>query len=168
MQNTYTESQVKYLAGQSTRLNDSVKDTAVSEDATNDILPGQLLLKGSASNGVVLPTAAFTFQEIEGISNYDPVEGVHEISTNVVSFKEKDYFSSHKKGFLAVTLTGTVAKGGKLFFVHTAGGASALHTWRGDLDTDKASATPAIAMEAGISGDTIEIKLNTDMEIGIS
>jgi hypothetical protein len=166
MQIAYSEIQAKYIAGQSTKDADSVKDTVISEDGTYTILPGQLVIKGTA--GVELPVAAFTFQNIEGIVNYDSVEATHEITTNVTGFVDEDYMSIHKKGYLAVTLTGTVAKGGKLFFVHTAGGASALHTWRGDLDTDKASAIPAVATEAGVSGDTIEIKFNSDMQIGIS
>lgn len=165
MQTTTEQYQDKYFGGQTTR-SDAFKEPAISEDAGN-IKIEHLVLKGTSKYGAVLPTTAFTFAQIKGVAvkevNKPQTDGTQEIN-----YVDGDAFTTLRKGYMALTLTGSVAKGGKLYFVHTAGGASAIHTWRGDADTDKASATPIIAQEAGSAGDVIEVLVNCDMQIGIS
>lgn len=141
-------------------------DTAINEGATA-VGPNNLVLKGTNRKDAILPAAAFTFQDIAGISFYE-TNNQKTLRTNVVSYAQFDDFSILKKGEMFVSITGTVTKDQNLFFVHTTGGASAIHTWRGDLDTDKASKTPVIALQAGTSGDVIRIRINTDMQIGVS
>lgn len=165
MQATTSQYQDQYFGGQVTR-SDAVLESTISEDAGNIKIEG-LVLKGASKNGGVSPSSAFTFQEIKGVVikevNKPQTDGTQEIN-----YVDGDAFTTIRKGYMALTLSGSVAKGGKLFYVHTAGGASALGTWRGDLDTNKASATPIIAQEAGVAGDVIEVLINCDMQIGVS
>jgi hypothetical protein len=165
MQTTYTAERLKYIEGQNTRSQDLVTNHAVSEDATN-INFGALVIQGAAKNGVVLPTAAFTFQDIAGVVLYGEVSKEHQNDTGSLYYTQEDVMSIIAKGYVAVKITSAITKGQNLYFVHTAGGASPIHTFRLDADTANASKTPMIATDSGVSGDIIEAKINLDMAIG--
>ncbi len=166
MQSTFNQYIKKYLVGQITRSSNSETSTGISESASA-ITIGNLVVSGTSKFGVDIPTAAFTYADIYGVVGYE-VNTEKAIGTNLISYTDGDQFMVVRKGYIALELTGTVAKGGHLYFVHTDGGASAIHTWRGDLDTDKASKTPIVALEAGVSGDIIECRINLDLGIGVS
>lgn len=157
--------QADKVSGQITRSGEFT-DTAVSEES-GTIKLEDLLIKGTAKKGADLPAAAFVFADIYGIVIRDPVRA-QKFRTGGITYEEDEHIPVIRRGYMAVTLTqAAVAKGAKLFFVHTAGGASAIHTWRKDLDTNKASAAPVIAQEAGGVGDIIEVLVDLDMGIGI-
>lgn len=156
-QDVLTPGQVTRSGGQS--------DTAVSEDS-GAITVENLLIKGAAKNGALLPVAAFVFADVYGIVVRDTTKA-QTFRDGGVEYAENDSMAVMRKGYMAVTLSQAVLKDDKLFFVHTAG-ASAVHTWRKDLDTANASAAPVIALEAGAIGDVIEVLVNLDMQIGIS
>lgn len=163
-QTTTKQYQDLLVSGQITRSGEFT-DTAVSED-TGDIKIEDLLLAGTAKKGADLPAAAFLFPAIYGVVIRDSAKA-QKFRTGGIVYEEDDHIPVLRKGYMAVTLTGTVAKGANLFFVHTAGGASALHTWRGDADTARASKTPITAVQGGGSGDIIEVLVNIDMGIGV-
>ncbi len=158
--------QPEKVNGQVTRSSGLTTDTVVSEE-TGTIKVGDLLLKStSTKKGADLPAAAFTFDDLAGIVTRD-VTKAQTFRTGAVTYAEDDHVGVMRKGYMAVTITQTVVKNDNLFFVHTAGGASAIHTWRKDLDTNRASKAPVVALEAGVSGDIIEVLVNLDMGIGI-
>lgn len=157
--------QDKYVSGQITRSAGLVTDTLVSEDS-GTIKVEDLLIKGTAKKGADLPVAAFVFADIAGIVVRDTSKA-QTFRTGGITYEEDDHIAVMRKGYMAITLTQATSKGDKLFFVHTAG-ASAIHTWREDLDTAAASKAPVVAQEDGGIGDIIEVLVNLDMEIGIS
>jgi hypothetical protein len=163
-QTTNKQYQDKYVSGQITRSAGLVTDTIVSED-TGTLKNEDLVIKGTAKKGALLPVAAFVFDDIAGIVIRDPAKA-QTFRTGGISYEENDPVAVLRKGYMAITLTQAVSKGDKLFFVHTVG-ASAVHTWRKDLDTAKASKAPVEALEAGSIGDVIEVLVNLDMGIGI-
>ncbi len=164
-QTTNAQYQPKWVSGQVTRSG-MIDDTAISEE-TGTIKVEDLLLKGVAKKGADLPAAAFAYSAIFGIVKRDTSKA-QTFRDGGISYSEDDQIGVARKGYMALTLTGTVAKDANLYFVHTAGGASAIHTWRGDADTARASKTPIVALEAGVSGDIIEVLVNLDMGIGVS
>lgn len=165
-QTTNAQYQADKVSGQITRSGEFT-DTAVSEES-GSIKIEDLLLKGAAKKGADLPAAAFLFADIYGIVVRDSSKA-QVFRTGGIVYEEDDHIPVLRKGYMAVTLSqASITKGTKLFFVHTAGGASAIHTWRKDLDTNKASAAPVIAQQDGGVGDIIEVLVNLDMEIGIS
>lgn len=155
--------QDKFVAGQITR-SDAITDTIVSEDS-GTLKVEDLVIKGTARKGALLPVAAFLFPVIVGIVVRDPARA-QTFRTGGVTYETDEHVAVLRKGFMTITLTEAVSKGDKMFFVHTVG-ASPVHTWRSDLDTNKASAAPMIAQEAGGIGDIIEVLVNLDMGIGI-
>lgn len=155
--------QDKFVAGQITR-SDAITDTIVSEDS-GTLKVEDLVIKGTARKGALLPVAAFLFPVIVGIVVRDPARA-QTFRTGGVTYETDEHVAVLGKGFMTITLTEAVSKGDKMFFVHTVG-ASPVHTWRSDLDTNKASAAPMIAQEAGGIGDIIEVLVNLDMGIGI-
>ena len=157
--------QDKYFSGQCTRSG-ALTDTAVSEES-GTIKVEDLLIKGVEKKGADLPAAAFVFADIYGIVLRDTSKA-QTFRTGGVSYEEDDHIGVLRKGYMAVTLSQVVLKGDKLFFVHTAGGASAIHTWRKDADTARASKAPVEALTAGGIGDIIEVLVNLDMGLGIS
>ena len=156
--------QDKYVSGQVTRSAGLVTDTLVSKE-TGTLKNEDLVIKGTAKKGALLPVAAFVFDDIQGIITRDPSKA-QTFRTGGISYEEDDHFAVMRKGYMAITLTQAVVKGDKLFFVHTAG-ASAVHTWRKDLDTAAASKAPVEALEAGAIGEIIEVLVNLDMGLGI-
>lgn len=96
---------------------------------------------------------------------YSPFQNEKALSTGVNSYVDKDPIPILKEGIISVLLGGDVTEGGIGFFVHTVG-TSALHTWRADIDTDKASEVPGRYMEDGVSGDVVKFRLSTNAGTG--
>jgi len=164
MQTAAQEYPVKYRAGLITRSSGLITSTGVSESSTN-ILQGQLVISDTAKNGVDLPASAFAFKSVYGVValQHDKAKN---INANTITYVDEDELLIVQQGFVALTITDTVAKNDNLFFVHTAGGDSAIHTYRADMDTNKASITPIKALEAGTSGSIIECYVNIYANIG--
>jgi hypothetical protein len=164
MQTTALEYPVRYRNGLITRNEGLITDTGVSESSSN-ILIGQTVIADTAKKGVDLPAAAFTLGAVYGVVGYE-FNKAKNINANTITYADEDEMLIVRQGFVAITIADTIAKGANLFFVHTTGGASAIHTYRSDLDTDKASITPIRALEGGSSGDTIECYINVFANIG--
>ncbi len=164
-QTTVTEFRANYVAGQV--QNSSIADTAskIAETATS-ILPGDVVIKGSLEDDVTGVAAAFTKTTFRGIAIWSAFQNEKALSTGVNSYTDQDPIPILKRGVIAVLLGGTVVEGGTGFFVHTTGGASTLHTWRADLDTDKASQVPGVYLDDGVSGDVVRFRLSIDAGIG--
>lgn len=163
---TYQEDQPIGFEGALASTGSNETDAGVVETSTV-VKPGYLVLKGTGQKDVQAPTAAFTYQEIAGLS-FVEINNEKTLRTNLLEYNQYDDLAILKKGYIYLKLSGTVTKDQNLFFVHTTGGASPIYTWRGDLDTDKASKTPILALSAGGDGDIIKAKINVDMQIGVS
>jgi hypothetical protein len=164
MQTTALEYPVKYRAGMITRSSDIVTSTGISESST-DILQGQLVISDTAKNGVDLPVATFNPSQIFGIVGVE-MNKAKNIGVNTITYENGDSMLIVQKGFIALSISDTVTKNQSLYFVHTAGGASPIHTFRSDADTARADVTPIKALEAGVSGDIIECYVDVYAPIG--
>ena len=71
-----------------------------------------------------------------------------------------------QEGDIAVELGATVSANDDAFYVNTPGGASVQYTWRNDVDTDKAVQVPGKFRQAGVSGDIVMMRFNTDAVLG--
>ena len=164
-QTSVSEFRNAYVQGQ--MHNPSIADTEqrIVDDSTN-IVPGDVVVQGTADDDVKGAVAAFTKATFQGIAIWSGQAKEKALSTGVNTYADNEPIPILKRGIIAVLLGGTVAKGGTGFFVHTAAGASALHTWRADLDTDKASEVPGVYLSDGVSGDIVLFRLSVDAGIG--
>lgn len=114
------------------------------------------------------PVAVFDFDDFAGI--IIQALGIREktLITGAIEIENGRSFTVLKEGYMAVKLTDTILPREDVYFVHTGGGASALWTYRGDADTDKASKIPAVCEQGGVDGDIVEIYVNFAMQIGVS
>jgi hypothetical protein len=157
----------QWQEGQITR--GEIDDWSLTNEDVTVMKVGQAVIKGTDPRRQgKKPVAAFTFDQFGGViigatglSEKAQLDGSLDIVTG-------QGFTVNRKGYMAVKVTDTVAVDGDVFFTHTGGGASAVHTFRADNDTDKASKIPAVYKQAGVSGDIVEIKINEDMQIGVS
>ena len=163
-QTTVQEYRDPYVQGQIHNPNIADTQEAIVDDS-NPIYPGYTVIQGTDPDDISVPIAAFTFDEIRGIVTWSGQAKEKSLYTGVNYFEDDDPLTLLKRGLIAVTLGGTVAKGDTAFFVHTAGGASAQWTYRNDLDTDKASEIPATFEAAGISGDIVLVRFTIDAAI---
>jgi len=144
------------------RLNNvaNAKTVTRTADGATAIDPGMAVIKSTADTDVILPAAAFTYANFQGVAAWSPVDQEQALLTGDRSYSANDPVTVAEDGEIEVLVTDTVAKDGACYFVHTAGGSSTIHTFRSDLDTDKASAIPAIFLEDGVSGDVVKIQVS--------
>ena len=146
-----------------------VRDTTAISEVAGEVEFGELLLIGSSDpeEGAVRPAAAFAQNRIKGIVMAPVSGGVQKrYSDGAIFFEQGDSMTLVQEGDIAVLLDDNVSAFDNVFYVHTAGGASAQYTYRNDLDTDKASQIPAQFLEAGSPGDIVLIRFNTDAFLG--
>ena len=154
----------KYVQGQI--HNPSIADTQEAlVDDSNPVYPGYAMVQGTDDDDVSIPVAAFTFADFRGLVAWSGQAKEKALYTGDNSYSDDDPLTLLKRGFMAVKLGGTVAKGDTAFFVHTSGGVSAQWTYRNDLDTDKASEIPAVFEDAGVSGDIVLLRVSIDAAI---
>lgn len=144
---------------------DSPKTSARTADGSTAIDPGMAVIKSTADYDVVLPAAAFTEIQFQGVVAWSPMQPEQALTTGDKSYSANDDLTIIEDGIVEVLVTDTVAKDGVCWFVHTAGGASTIHTFRSDIDTDKASSIPAIYLEDGVSGDIVKIRVSAGARI---
>jgi len=157
----------QWQEGQITR--GEIDDWSLTNEDAGVMKVGQAVIKGTdARSQGKKPVAAFTFDEFGGVIIKATGLSEKAQADGAIDILNGQGFTVMRKGYMAVKVTETVAVDDDVFFVHTAGGASALHTFRKDLDTDKASKIPAVYKQAGVDGDIVEIKINEDMQIGVS
>jgi hypothetical protein len=165
MQTSHSEYRGKYTAGQLIGFDNQV-ETYISENAA-DMAIGEYVVKGTAEDQIKRPADA------AGITDWEEARGIiirnqtleKKIGTGKRVIEDEDPTSVVRKGRVCVLLGGTVTKGAAVFYVHTTGGASTIHTYRADLDTDKAAAIPAVFVEGGGAGEIVPIDINLDMAI---
>lgn len=153
------------IQGQFNPFDQITTDTRTADGATA-IDPGMAVIKGTIDTDVILPAAAFTeieFQGVVGLSLFDKEKA---LSTGDKSYVANDVLTIVSDGKIFVLVDDTVAKDSACFFVHTAGGASALHTFRSDADTARASSIPAIYLKDGVADDLVEIRVSEGARIG--
>ena len=164
-QTTVDEFRDKYIVGDI--QSPSTAMTAVKiVDEVNGIAPGEVVVKGSSEDEVTAADAVFTKATFRGVAAYSGFAKEKDISTGVNIYEDNDPITILRKGIIPVLLGGTVTEGGTGFYVHTTGGASALHTWRADLDTDKAAEVPGVYLQDGVSGDVVLFQLEIAAGIG--
>lgn len=164
-QTTVSEFRNTYVAGQLHDPSTAQTRTKIVDDSTN-ILPGDVVVKGTGQYDVKGAVAAFTKATFRGVAIWNAFQNEKALTTGVNSYSDDQPIPVLEEGIIAVLLGGTVTEGGTGFFVHTAGGASALHTWRADLDTDKASEVPGVYLQDGVSGNIVLFKLSRNAGIG--
>jgi hypothetical protein len=145
---------------------DQVSTSVRTADGATAIDPGMAVIKSTADNDVILPAAAFTEIQFQGVVAWSPMDKEQALTTGDKSYVANDPLTIVTDGIVEVLVTDTVAKDGVCWFVHTAGGASTIHTFRSDIDTDKAASIPAIYLEDGVSGDIVRIKISDGARIG--
>lgn len=145
---------------------DQVSTSVRTADGATSIDPGMAVIKSTADTDVILPAATFTEIAFQGVVVWSPVDQEQQQSDGDRSYVANDVLAICTDGIIEVLVTDTVAKDGVAYFTHTTGGASTLHTWRSDLDTDKAASTPAIFLEDGVTGDIVKIKVSDGARIG--
>lgn len=128
-------------------------------DGATAIVAGQAVIASTADFDVILPVAAFTFAEFQGVVGLSRVDDEKALITGVKEYTANEALTLVREGRVAVFVDDTVAKDGAVWFVHTAG-ASALHTFRSDIDTAAASKIPAVYEEAGVAGDLVWIRIS--------
>ena len=129
-------------------------------DGATAIDPGMAVIKSTADRDVILPAATFSIIAFQGVAAWSPMDKEKAISTGDKSYVANDELTIIEDGVVEVLVTDTVAKDGLVYFVHTTGGSSTLHTFRSDLDTDKADIIPAVFLEDGVTGDIVQIRIS--------
>lgn len=163
-QTTVSEFRANFVAGQISDPSVAKTRQKVAETATA-ILPGEVVIKGTLEDDVTGVAAAFTQTTFRGISIHSGFANEKALSTGVNSYADQDPIPIMEAGTIAVLLGEDVTEGGIGYFVHTVG-ASALHTWRSDLDTNKASQVPGRYLQDGVSGEVILLKLDDAAGLG--
>jgi len=163
-QTTVSEFRETFVQGQVSNPSIADNDSKIVDGTS--IQQGWAVIKGSNQDDVTVPAAAFTQTTIRGVAMQNPFQNEQALTTGINIYEDDQPIPVLKKGKIAVLLGGTVTEGGIAFFVHTTGGASTINTWRGDLDTDKASEVPARFDSDGVSGDIVLIRLDTGSALG--
>jgi len=163
-QSTVNEFRANFVAGQLSDPAVAQTRQKVAETATA-ILPGQVVIKGTLEDDVTGVAAAFSQTDFRGITIHSGFANEKALSTGVNSYGDQDPIPILEKGVIAVLLGGDVTEGGIGWFVHTVG-TSAVHTWRADIDTDKASQVPGRYLQDGVSGEVILLKLDDGAGLG--
>lgn len=161
---TSVTDRVTRILGRMNPFEPIITSTRTADGATA-IDPGMAVIKSTIDTDVILPAAAFTeiqFQGFVGLSLLDPEQA---ITTGDKSYVANDVLTIIEDGVIEVLVDDTVAKDGVVWFVHTVG-TSAVHTCRSDIDTDKASSTPAVYLEDGVAGDIVRIRVSAGARIG--
>ena len=163
-QTTVKEFRDRYVQGQI--QNPSIADTeeGIVDDA-NPIYGGYTMIQGTNEKDRSLPVAAFTFAAFRGLAVWSGQAKEKNLYTGDNSYSDDDPITLLKRGIIPVLLGETVVKGDTAFFVHTAGGASPIFTYRNDLDTNKASEIPAVFEQGGVSGDIVLLRVSIDAAI---
>lgn len=164
-QTAVSEYRANYVAGQLHNPSTAITASRIAETASA-IIPGEVVIKGTLEGDVTGVAAAFTKATFRGIAIWNSFQNEKALSTGVNSYGDAEPIPILRKGVIAVLLDDTVVEGGTGFFVHTAAGDSDLHTWRIDLDTDKASEVPGVYLEDGVAGDIILFELDIMAGIG--
>ena len=131
----------KYIQGQI--IENRVIRTYASANTTS-FKAGYVVNHGANEGTITLPTAAFASTAVAGIAGYTGLAKEKDWTTGTWSYDLYDDVSVLEDGIIAVYFTQEVTQtditaGAKPYFVHTAGGASTVYTFRKDADTDKAS-----------------------------
>ncbi len=163
-QTSVSEFRDQYIVGDIQNPDEAVTMTKIVDDSTN-ILAGEVVVKSSATE-VKGAAAAFDQSTFRGIAVYGGLTNEKAISTGINSYADDEPITILRKGVIPVLLGDTVAEGGTGFFVHTAGGDSALHTWRIDADTANAAEVSGVYLSDGDSGDVILFQLEIAGAIG--
>lgn len=163
-QTSVSEFRDQYIVGDIQNPTEATTMVKIVDDSTN-ILAGEVVVKSSETE-VKGAVAAFTKATFRGIAVLGLFTNEKALTTGVNSYTDNEPITFLRKGVIPVLLGGTVVEGGTGFFVHTAAGASALHTWRADLDTDKASEVPGVYLQGGASGETVLFQLEIAAGIG--
>jgi hypothetical protein len=164
-QTSVTEYRDQYIVGDIQDPSTCMTAVKIVDDSTN-IVPGDVVVKASSENEVKGAVAAFTKATFRGVAVYGGLTNEKALTTGVNTYADNEPITILRKGVIPVLLGGTVTEGGTGFFVHTAGGASSLHTWRADLDTDKAAEVPGVYLQDGVSGETVLFQLEIAAGIG--
>lgn len=124
-------------------------------------------LAGDNTGTLDYSVPSFTQKDIAGIV-VKPVSGgiAKRFSDGVINFELGDSITVLEEGDIAIELGSDVKAGDDAFYVHTPGGASNLHTYRNDADTDKAVQIPGSFRQDGVEGDIIKMRFNTDAVLG--
>lgn len=109
----------------------------------------------------------FTQKDIAGIV-VNPVSGgiAKRFADGVINYKFGAEITVLEEGDIAIELGSDVKENNDAFYVHTPGGASPLHTYRNDADTDKAVQIPGRFRQDGVKGDIVKMRFNTDAVLG--
>jgi hypothetical protein len=158
----------KWEEGQVSRSGPRDDWTYNNEDASIMKVPYAVIKGTDPTRQAKKPVAAFTFDQFAGIIVNAVGISEKQLSTGEIDIESGQSFTVLRKGKVIVRFTQNFTEGNSVFFVHTAGGASAQWTYRVDLDTDKASKIPAKCLSSGLSGELGEIELNVDLRIGTS
>lgn len=161
---TAVTDRVTKIQGQFNPFDQITTDTRTADGATA-IEAGMAVIKSTADTDVILPAAAFTEIAFQGVVGYSPVDTEQTLLTGVRTYVANDVLTIVRDGKVFVLVDDTVAKDGVVWFVHTAGGDSDLHTYRIDIDTDKASAIPAVYETDGVAGDLVLIRVSEGARI---
>ena len=138
---------------------DQISTSVRTADGATAIDPGMAVIKGTVDTDVILPAATFTHAAFQGVVVWSAFDKEQDISSGDKSYVANDELAIITDGVVEVLVTDTVAKDGVCFFVHTTGGASTIHTFRSDLDTNKANEIPAKFLEDGVTGDIVKIRV---------
>ena len=164
-QTSVTEYRARDIQGQIINPTEAVTEVRIVDDSDN-ITAGLTVVQSTADIDVALPDAAFTKAEFQGIAVWDGVDREKALSTGINTYEDDSPITLLLEGVTAVPVTDTVSKNGTVFFVHTTGGASTKHTYRSDLDTDKASEIPAYYLEDGTTGNLVRIRVSKKAGLG--
>ena len=110
---------------------------------------------------------AFTQKDIAGIV-YKPVTGgrAKNFYDGFLANRLGDMMTIVQEADIAIELGGTVSANDDAFYVNTPGGASAVGTFRNDVDTDKAVQIPGRFQQHGVAGDIVMMRFNLDAVLG--
>lgn len=150
-------------AAPSTILNGERFITVINDDEFSFFVP----LAGDNTGTLDYSVPSFDQKDIVGIV-VKPVSGgqAKRFSDGVINYKLGDSMTLLEEGDIAIELGSDVKEKDDVFYVHTPGGASPLHTYRNDADTDKATQIPGQFRQDGVEGDIIKIRFNTDAVLG--
>ncbi len=163
-QTRVSEYRDQYIVGDIQDPTVAMTAVKILDDSTN-VLAGEVVVKSSETE-VKGAVAAFTQSTFRGIAVYGGLTNEKTLTTGVNSYTDDEPITYLRKGIIPVLLGDTVVEGGIGFFVHTAAGDSALHTWRVDADTNKASEVPGVYLQGGDSGDVVLFQLEIAAGIG--
>lgn len=152
------------IQGQFNPFDQITTDTRTADGATA-IDPGMAVIKSTLDTDVILPAAAFTEIAFQGVVGLSLVDKEQNILTGDKSFVANDVLTIVTDGKIFVLVDDTVAKDTPCYFVHTAGGASAIHTFRSDADTARASTIPAVYLTDGVADDLVQIRVSEGARI---